>query len=296
MLPRLQEYRSVHAIPEIEKFLETATHFLFVREPYGRLFSAYNDKLFRPNILFWRGTGRKVVKTVRTNFTTDNNSDIGYNVTFAELIKFLVLRAKSDKRINEHFAPMYSGCNPCGRKGFYVGKLETFAADSSFIISKLDINADYNRLLQRDVTKSAAYDAQDRAKALFKVLNATQQLPYPRYKLFLRTWRNFQIRGLLSKAYEMPLSERQVMNITQNQFEKVLKFALAKPVNKTLVKLQRREALLQAYSTVPRDLLQDLAEYVEIDCALFGYDKEPRWLFEAANTVQNPSFNYFDIL
>ena len=295
-LPRLNDYVSDHSHQETEHFFETATHFQFVREPYGRLFSAYNDKLFRPNLGFWRGSARHIIKEIRVNASEDS-LEFGHDVTFTELIKFLVLKMKSHKmRLNEHFAPMYSVCNPCGKKQFYLGKLETFVADASFIISKLANNTDNDHLLEHDVTSYAAYNAQERTNALFRLLDATKELKYQRRNLFLRTWRDFQIRGLLSKTYEMPLNEQDIMNITKLLFEDILRSALAKPMNKTLVKLQRREALLQAYSTVPRELLQDLAKYVEIDCALFGYDKEPRWLFEAANIVQNPSFNYFDTL
>ena len=179
-LPRLPEYRSAHTPQETQEFLETATSFMFVREPYGRLFSAYIDKLFHPNIVFWRGsTSRRILRSLRTNVTWGHNSDFAYDVTFAEMIQFLVLRSKSDRILNEHFAPMYSGCNPCGYNKIYVGKLETFAADSKFIISKLDRNFDYKGLLQRITTKSAAHDAVARVRSLFQVLNATQSAPYP---------------------------------------------------------------------------------------------------------------------
>ena len=294
-LPRLQDYQSSHTLLEKQAFLESATNFMFVREPYERLFSAYIDKLFRPNILFWRGTGWKVVKMLRTNVTGDHASDLGYDVKFAELIKFLVLKFKSDRQINEHFAPMYSRCNPCGQNNIYVGELETFTADSKYIISKIDKTFDHTRLLLRHAALNAAYDAKEQARALFQILNITKQLSFPRYNLFLRTWRSFQIRGFLSSKYEMPLSETDLVNITQKQFEHVLKQALAKPANMTLVKLQRRDAMLQAYNTVPRDLLRDLARFVESDCALFGYDREPSWLFDAPIRGQK-YFDYFDAI
>ena len=293
-LPRLNDLTG-HSRQEMEHYFETATHFQFVREPYGRLFSAYHDKLFRPNVDFWGNSGRHIIKEIRANASEDS-LEFGHDVTFTEIIKFLVWKVKSHKmRLNEHFAPMYSVCNPCVRKQLYLGKLETFVADASFIISKIATSTDNEGLLEPDAASYVTHAAHARTKALFELLDKTKQLKYPKRNLFLRTWRDFQIRGLLSKTEDMPLDERDVENISQQQFARILTGALTKPTNQTLVKSQRREAMLQAYSTVPRDLLQDLAKFVEIDCALFGYKNKPIWLFDASNTPQN-SFNYFDTL
>ena len=244
------------------------------------------------------GTGRQVIKLTRRNASEDS-LNFGHDVTFLELIQFVLWRNKFKRIIDEHFAPMYSRCYPCKRKQFYLGKLETFSDDASFIISKLaPNNSDFELRLENNDIASTLNEALNRVGALFTLLNTTQQLNYSRHSLFLRTWRDFQIRGLLSKAFEMPLSEQEVMNISQKQFETILKSALSKPMNKTVVKSQRNEALMQAYSALPRDVLQDLKQYVGTDCDLFGYDREPEWLFGPAlrNNDLNTSFNYFDTL
>lgn len=291
----LETFRSQHTDLESVQFFESATWFTFVREPYGRIFSAYNDKIFRPNLDFWKYTASYVIKLVRRNRTEDSLK-IGHDVTFLELIQYIILRWKSGTFIDRHFAPMHSRCDPCRRKQIYVGKLETFVGDATFLISKLSNNTDYNHLLEMDDSFSAAHTAHHRVHALFTLLNETQGLQYPRYKIFLRTWRDFQIRGILSKDTEMPLKESDASSITEKEFEKILITALEQPVNKTLVKKQRKEALLQAYSTIPREVLEDFRSYVEADCALFGYENTPKWLFQSDSSVKNVAFNYFDAL
>ena len=294
-LPRLNEYLTNHSHREMEQYFETAIQFQFVREPYGRLFSAYNDKLFRPNAAFWRKSAGPMIKYVRPNASRDS-LEFGHDITFTEFIQFLIKKMKTHKtRLNEHFAPMYSVCNPCVRKQLYLGKLETFVEDAKFIISKIMNSSDYDGVLEQDVIKSITQEVKDRTKYLYQLLEKTKELKYPKRNLFLRHWRDFQIRGLLSKAEDMPLNENDVESVSQKTFENILKAAVTKPANQTLVKMQRREAMLQAYSAVPRDLLDDLAKYVEIDCALFGYDNRPSCLFEASGAVQN-TFNYFDAL
>ena len=58
------------------------------------------------------------------------------------------------------------------------------------------------------------------------------------------------------------------------------------------LKTQREEALVQAYQTVPLDLMQELRTFVKRDCQLYGYDDMPDKLFSISITSTN-SFNYF---
>ena len=277
-------------------FLKEALSFMFVREPYGRIFSAYNNKILNPNMMFWRGVGRNVIKTVRKNPSVDSLT-YGHDVTFPEMIKFLVSRFENDQVIDQHWAPMYKRCDPCKLTYRYIGKMESFTDDARFLIAKLREKYKNVYIEFGDADTSSALDtAQGHVKFLYGVLKATKDLDYPKYNFFLRTWRDLQIRGYLSKHIDMPMTREQASDITSDEFFNLVKQALEMPMNRTAVKLQRQEAMIQAYRTVPLKDMERLSKYVKMDCLMFGYDLRPNELFHRNNEPDGSSFNYFDAI
>ena len=280
----------------MKTFLTEALSFMFVREPYGRIFSAYNNKILNPNIFFWKGVGKNVVKTVRKNPSVDSLT-YGHDVTFPEMIKFLVTRFEQGQGIDQHWASMYKRCDPCKLTYSYIGKMESFADDAHFLIAKLrqkyrDVYIDFG-----DADTGSALDtAQGHVRFLYGVLKATKDLAYPKYNFFLRTWRDLQIRGYLSKHINMPMTREQASDITSETFFSLIKEALTQPMNKTAVKLQRQEAMVQAYQMVPLEDMERLANYVKIDCLMFGYDLKPNALFQRDSVSNGVTFNYFDAI
>ena len=288
-------FRSQNNAEVVEKFMAGATSFMFVREPYGRIFSAYTNKIYNTNMVYWNMIGTKVVKTVRHNPSNDSLR-FGHDVTFAEMIKFLVLKYKAGRNVDRHFDPMQSRCDPCKMKYKYIGKMETFADDAHYIINVLN-QEKYKYSPLADFGKETALDiSAGHVKFLYAVLAKTQDIKNSKYKFLLRTWREFQVRGLLSKTIEMPLTEKQASVIKANDYLNVIRTALQQPMNKTQVKLQRLEALIQAYRTVALEDLEILKKIVEPDCLLFGYEASPKWLFDRQHQDIDTSFNYFDAI
>ena len=280
----------------LQSFLKEALSFMFVREPYGRIFSAYNNKILNPNIVFWRGVGRYVIKTARKNPSVYSLT-YGYDVTFPEMIKFLVTRFENGQLIDQHWSPMYKTCDPCKVTYRYIGKMESFTDDARFLIARLREKYKNVYIEFGDADTGSALDtAQGHVKFLYGVLKATKDLDYPKYNFFLRTWRDLQIRGYLSKYIDMPMTKEQASDITSEEFFSLIKEALEKPMNRTAVKLQRQEAMIQAYRTVPLKDMERLSEYVKMDCLMFGYDLRPNELFHRDNEPDGSSFNYFDAI
>ena len=294
-LPSFTTFSLQHTKEQVQVFLEEAVSFTFVREPYGRLFSAYVDKLFSPNVLFWNKLSCAIIKAVRPNPSADSLK-FGHDVTFVELIRYIVQQYESNIQVDRHIAPMHERCNPCKWHFKYIGKMETFLSDTRFIISELSPQAGKHGIENMVDTETAVHSALFQAKRLFLILASTRRLRYQKYKFFVRAWRNLQIRGMLSNSIDMPLSEDQVHNITEEQFFHIMKSALEQPMNTTKVKLQRQEALEQAYRTVPMKDLETLSKYVEHDCLLFGYDTKPKWLFDRETHKSKLTFNYLDAI
>ena len=290
------EFRSSRSQSAYESFMADALSFMFVREPYGRIFSAYNNKIFNPNLMYWRAVGRHAVKVVREN-PSKESSEYGHDVTFTELIEYILYLFENGKNIDRHFAPMSRKCDPCQMRFDYIGKMESFADDVKFIIAKVkekykDVDVQFG-----EFDKETALDStQGHTGFLFGVLRATQGITYPTHNFFLRTWRDLQIRGFLSKHIDMPLTSDETVNITREEFFDVIKQALMQPMNQTEVKKQRKEALVQAYRSIPLEDMLRLAKYVERDCLLFGYDPRPAMLFDRENYIDDGTFNYFDAI
>ena len=69
----------------LEDFLKGVSSFLFVRDPYSRLFSGYEHKLYNPNLNFWKSYGIPIVRAIRNN-PSKESLKFGHDVTFAEFV------------------------------------------------------------------------------------------------------------------------------------------------------------------------------------------------------------------
>lgn len=103
--------RHVNAMTSIPN---TTDHvrFMFVREPYSRLLSAFVDKLFCPNPYFWKSIGTYIMKNFRTN-ATEASMNCGHDVTFPEVVKYVIHAQQTGKHRDGHFIPTHDHCNLC---------------------------------------------------------------------------------------------------------------------------------------------------------------------------------------
>lgn len=271
--------------------IKNSFSYVFVREPYSRLFSAYENKLFLPN-KFFDFLGKDIIKTVRKPPTSLST---GHDVTFAEMLEYVVTKYNRGEVLNEHLEPMHDRCDPCTVQFNFIGKLETMGPDietlvdawnKSEFINKSDIEGNAHEI--ESETRSAQMFGP--VGHLFKI--ADGKLKLDRKDLFLRTWSSYQIRGLMLKHYEMPFIN-DTNTINKEQYQEALTTAIEKSKDrKDELKMQREEALLQAYRTVPLNLMQKLRTFVKRDCDLFGYDNTPDKLFSRNMNISN-TFNYF---
>ena len=80
-------------------------YFIIVRKPYARLLSAYIDKVFVPNPIFWDKFGKPSVKMFRQN-ATKTSVKCGHDPTFSEFVQFVIWSLSYKKRIDNHFKPV----------------------------------------------------------------------------------------------------------------------------------------------------------------------------------------------
>ena len=278
----------------LKKQMESAYSFMLVREPYARLFSAYENKLFLPNE-HWILLGRDIIKTVRHNASFASLT-LGHDVTFLELVKYVLYNYEHGIALNSHLQPMHSFCNTCNFQFSFIGKLETMSNDLVHLVDDWKLKG----FVPKNVSSVAEIEASmlhkrsfGPYKHMFETLKRYGN-SLSRYSLFQRAWSSYQIRGLILKKYDMPFAESEVADVNYAMFGNELEKAMEESrSNKEDLNVQREEALVQAYRTVPVDLMTKLKDFMKLDCMLFGYETEPNILFDRSNITRVSTFNYF---
>ncbi|XP_026160257.1 carbohydrate sulfotransferase 12 [Mastacembelus armatus] len=126
--------------------LQHYTKFLFVRDPFVRLISAFRNKFGRPNEDFYRQFGSVMLhrygnvpgslpETAAEAFTA------GITPTFQQFITYLLDPETEREHIfNEHWRQVYRLCHPCQIKYDFIGRLETLEPDAEHLLKLLEVD------------------------------------------------------------------------------------------------------------------------------------------------------------
>ena len=184
----------------------------------------------------------------------------GFDVTFPESIKYILYQYESFFRINVHFAPMRHICDPCLTYFEYVVKFETLKDDITYLINKWRNKFEDVDLHYEDFEKETTLvTAIKHVNFLFITKKCLDEIKFPFIKIMLNTWRDFQIRRYISKLNPFPFKESDEKTTTKEEYIEAVRTAPNIPVNCTEVKLQREEALIQAYKEVSVENMDKLA-------------------------------------
>ena len=120
---------------EINWRLRNYLAFLFVREPFERLASAYHNKFAQPySAAFQRHYGTRIVRRLRPRPHPEALAR-GHDVRFTEFLAYLLdPRTRRDEPFNEHWERAHALCHPCRLRYDVVGKFETLAEDAAFVL------------------------------------------------------------------------------------------------------------------------------------------------------------------
>ncbi|XP_023808135.2 carbohydrate sulfotransferase 11 [Oryzias latipes] len=129
-----------YSIPEINHRLKNYLKFIFVREPFERLVSAYRNKFtLKYNSSFHKRFGTRIIRRYRKNAAQDALVN-GDDVKFKEFIEYLVDPAtQKDGPLNEHWQTVYQLCHPCHIHYDMVGKYETLEEDSNYLLQLVGV-------------------------------------------------------------------------------------------------------------------------------------------------------------
>lgn len=273
----------------IHYLLQHSKKFMFVREPYERLLSGYVDKLFAPNAAYWTFIGTFIVNQFRENSTAEAKQ-CGHDVTFEEFVRYFIHSQHNNMRRDAHFVPNFEHCRPCEIDYDYIGKLETFEEDTLFLLKdlKLDDKVKFDNF-EKETERDAIVDAADYVFSMKKPITKCMTMNEALY----RAYRKLQIRGIISKDVPFPFEGETSREIKINEYKAALLKAHARSGPKSSRKSNRQEAFMEAYSTLPQDLLMQLKDDLSIDANLFDYDVLPEALQN--RDTYAPNFRFFSI-
>ena len=258
---------------------------LFVRDPYARLLSSYMDKLFVPNTLFWKKTGRYIISKFRPN-ASDNSLRCGHDVTFLEFIRYVIHSQETGKHRDGHFVPIHDHCNICHRHYDFIGHLETYIDDVSYILDVIQSPYKY------DINFSAGTIYASSIKTLTKMRNYVGQC-MTIYEATQRLWIHYLERGLISKHQVFPINPDDALNITAEEFSKLSIQALIRSKSYKDKKDQKNKALAEAFGYVPLKDKLKLQKMLFLDFELFGFDRKPETVFSTFDFRKNNTFMLF---
>ncbi|XP_078273821.1 carbohydrate sulfotransferase 12-like [Rhinoraja longicauda] len=124
--------------------LKKYTKFLFVRDPFVRLISAFRSKFAVQNNDFYNRFARQMLQLYAnytdTPLTVDEAFSEGIKPTFINFIQYL-LDPQTEKELpfNEHWRQVYRLCHPCQINYDFIGKLEGLDEDASYLLKLLKV-------------------------------------------------------------------------------------------------------------------------------------------------------------
>jgi len=132
---------SVNQIPKekAQKMLQTFYKFMFVREPFERLLSAYKDKYIHPRPVdkdpYITVFGRKIIRNFRQNATQEALQG-GYGVNFPEFIEYIINGGAEE---DWHWANYEDICGFCDIEYDYIGHYENLQEDAKYVLERANL-------------------------------------------------------------------------------------------------------------------------------------------------------------
>ncbi|KAL4231376.1 hypothetical protein ACF0H5_008955 [Mactra antiquata] len=236
------------------------TSFMFTRDPYARLWSAYIDKFFLPD--FWGQHGTNYGTLAGVN-VPEKDFRCFKDISFVD---FLTAITKIwPGRLDHHWEPIYLLCGPCHINYAVIGKMETFLEDVEYIKRKFGLN--WNETTERgdleEVYTITKYNFQLENKT--KCFNKTEVAE--------RLWKAFQYNGYINKLCDFPVTEFKHFNVTLKPSDMFMDIVRALNCYSNFDrKLQRRFMMIEAYKEVPNTVFNKIKHIYKYDFEIFGYD------------------------
>ncbi|KAL5016428.1 hypothetical protein ScPMuIL_006017 [Solemya velum] len=203
-LEKLEKVRfSSTSLTNISQPLNSSFKFLFVRDPYQRIFSGYLDKFVFVDSYTWNLIGQKIIKKYRPNADA-KSIRCGNNVRFSELVKYIIDGVKSGQ-LNEHFTPYHENCWPCEMKYNFIGKLETQADDMEYIWKVSNETKEIHGHFP-DLYGASMASIDEKVDFIYKYKHLYSGCTNF-FEAMQLTWVTLQMRGIIGKNISFPYND-----------------------------------------------------------------------------------------
>ncbi|XP_062300466.1 carbohydrate sulfotransferase 12-like [Scomber scombrus] len=134
---------------EIKVKLKHYSKFMFVRDPFVRLISAYRDKFLRYNEYYYENFGRTILRLYGNSpdppQTLEEAFASNIRPSFYNFIQYLLdpLTEKQEP-FEPHWRQMYRMCHPCLIQYDFVGHQETLQDDAELLLGNLKLKDEFN--------------------------------------------------------------------------------------------------------------------------------------------------------
>ncbi len=143
-------FRRLDSYPlhKARQLLATYTKFVFVRNPFERLLSAYQDKFqndYPASHHFRTAWSKKIIQFSAPSpakldnlVRTQRRKDGTLNVTFSQFAKFVSANVRGN--VNAHWMSMYGLCHPCLIDYDWIGHYDSLLTDADFILTAAGVD------------------------------------------------------------------------------------------------------------------------------------------------------------
>ncbi|XP_017283484.1 carbohydrate sulfotransferase 12 [Kryptolebias marmoratus] len=139
---------------EIKAKLRHYTKFLFVRDPFVRLVSAYRDKFLHNDPYFYENYGRNMLRLYNNQPDppkTEKAFRLGIRPSFYNFIQYLLdPQTERSAPFEPHWRQMHRLCHPCLIEYDFIGHQETLQDDAQELLKMLK--------LEDSITFPSAYE------------------------------------------------------------------------------------------------------------------------------------------
>ena len=127
-----KNFKFLHEYPrdKVDRMVKSFFKFVFVREPFERLLSAYLEKFHSGDSAFHSNYGRQIIKKYRPGGNPEDK-----NVTFDEFVNYVINIGGG--YWNEHWKTYDKLCHPCGIHYDFIGRFENLEEEARFVMSGL---------------------------------------------------------------------------------------------------------------------------------------------------------------
>ncbi|XP_058248720.1 carbohydrate sulfotransferase 12-like [Hemibagrus wyckioides] len=139
--------QQLNAYPKavMKQKIETYQKFLFVRDPFVRLISAYKDKIQRPNQIFYEIAGMYILEKFghvpNPPASVEQAHAQGIVPSFYNFIQYILsLPAGNYTEFDEHWRQTVHLCHPCAIDYDFIGKMETIDEDAAHLLRILRVD------------------------------------------------------------------------------------------------------------------------------------------------------------